>query len=86
LERFGFRRPGSGSSAAPGSSSEAAAAVADKEGGVQDVTEVVFYCKAGVRSRAAARLARGWEGEGVRVGEYKGSWVEWVGRGGVVEQ
>jgi len=60
---------------------------ADKEGGKeQDVTEVVFYCKAGVRSRAAARLARGWEGEGVRVGEYKGSWVEWVGRGGVVEQ
>lgn len=84
MERFGFRRPG-GSSAAPGSSVSATEA-ADKEGGEQDVTEVVFYCKAGVRSRAAARLARGWEGEGVRVGEYKGSWVEWVGRGGVVEQ
>jgi len=84
LERFGFRRPG-GSSAA-GSSSVSATEAADKEGGERDVTEVVFYCKAGVRSRAAARLARGWEGEGVRVGEYKGSWVEWVGRGGVVEQ
>jgi rhodanese-related sulfurtransferase len=70
---------------APGSSVSATEA-ADKEGGKQDVREVVFYCKAGVRSRAAARLARGWEGEGVRVGEYKGSWVEWVGRGGVVEQ
>ena len=47
-------------------------------------TEVVFYCKAGVRSRAAAGMAReaGWE----RVGEYKGSWVEWVGRGGKVER
>jgi len=46
-------------------------------------TEVVFYCKAGVRSRAAARMAReaGWGVEG-GVGEYAGSWDEWVGRGG----
>ncbi|MCJ1418960.1 hypothetical protein MMC32_005311 [Xylographa parallela] len=41
--------------------------------------ELVFYCKAGVRSRVAARMAReaGW-----RVGEFGGSWDEWVGRGG----
>lgn len=45
---------------------------------------VVFYCKAGVRSRAAAALARegGWEG----VGEFPGSWLEWEGRGGEVER
>ncbi|OBT75410.1 hypothetical protein VF21_05718 [Pseudogymnoascus sp. 05NY08] len=45
---------------------------------------VVFYCKAGVRSRAAAALARegGWE----KVGEFPGSWLEWEGRGGEVER
>ncbi|KAI0871532.1 Rhodanese-like domain-containing protein [Hypoxylon argillaceum] len=45
---------------------------------------VVFYCKAGVRSRAAAGLAReaGWED----VGEYPGSWREWAAKGGDVEQ
>ncbi|KAI0014243.1 Rhodanese-like protein [Xylariaceae sp. FL0662B] len=46
--------------------------------------ELVFYCKAGVRSRAAARLARdaGWS----RVGEYPGSWLDWSARGGKVER
>ena len=46
--------------------------------------ELVFYCKAGVRSRAAAGLARdaGW----LRVGEYPGSWIEWAERGGEVEK
>ncbi|KAK7928218.1 hypothetical protein PG985_005216 [Apiospora marii] len=46
--------------------------------------EVVFYCKAGVRSRAAAGIAReaGWK----RVGEYPGSWVEWSGKGGKIER
>ncbi|KAK9800126.1 putative Rhodanese-like domain-containing protein [Seiridium cardinale] len=45
---------------------------------------VVFYCKAGVRSRAAAGIAReaGWKS----VGEYPGSWVEWTGKGGRVER
>lgn len=38
--------------------------------------EVVFYCKAGIRSRAAARMA--WEGGWRGVGEYGGSWVDWV--------
>ena len=47
--------------------------------------ELVFYCKAGVRSRAAAALARdaGWNAV---VGEYPGSWVDWVARGGKVER
>lgn len=42
---------------------------------------VVFYCKAGVRSRAAAQLARqnGYE----EVGEYPGSWMDWVKKGGI---
>lgn len=46
--------------------------------------EVVFYCKAGVRSRAAAGLAKqaGWE----NVGEYKGSWLDWEKNGGETER
>ncbi|KAF2683952.1 Rhodanese-like protein [Lentithecium fluviatile CBS 122367] len=42
--------------------------------------EVVFYCKAGVRSSAAAQLAKqaGYE----NVGEYRGSWLDWERRGG----
>ncbi|CZR62364.1 related to D.melanogaster heat shock protein 67B2 [Phialocephala subalpina] len=46
-------------------------------------TEVIFYCKAGVRSRAAAGLARqaGW----VNVGEYAGSWLDWEKNGGEKE-
>ena len=38
--------------------------------------EVVFYCKAGIRSAAAAQLAlqQGYS----KVGEYPGSWVDWV--------
>lgn len=45
--------------------------------------EVVFYCKSGVRSRAAAALARqaGWE----QVSEYPGSWNDWEGNGGAKE-
>lgn len=46
--------------------------------------EVVFYCRAGVRSRAAASLAKeaGWKS----VGEYEGSWLDWEGNGGEVEE
>ncbi|GKT59072.1 rhodanese domain-containing protein [Colletotrichum tofieldiae] len=47
-------------------------------------TELVFYCKAGVRSRAAAALAKeaGW----TRVGEYPGSFLDWQEHGGEVER
>lgn len=48
-------------------------------------TEVVFYCKAGVRSRAAARLAAQ-AGFGGKVGEFPGSWNEWFSKGGEVER
>ncbi|KAL2189532.1 Rhodanese-like protein [Thermothelomyces heterothallicus CBS 203.75] len=46
--------------------------------------EVVFYCRAGVRSRAAAGLAReaGW----TNVGEYPGSWLDWAAKGGKIER
>lgn len=53
----------------------------------EGVTEVIFYCKAGVRSRAAAQMAAGEGGwMGVRVGEMAGGWDEWMGRGGKVER
>ncbi|PHH52645.1 Thiosulfate sulfurtransferase RDL1, mitochondrial [Ceratocystis fimbriata CBS 114723] len=40
---------------------------------------LLFFCKAGVRSHAAAKLARdaGW-----KTAEYPGSWVDWVAKGG----
>ncbi|ETS82530.1 hypothetical protein PFICI_04406 [Pestalotiopsis fici W106-1] len=46
--------------------------------------EVIFYCKAGVRSRAAAGIAReaGWS----KVGEYPGSWADWTGKGGKIQR
>ncbi|KAK5112385.1 hypothetical protein LTR62_004348 [Meristemomyces frigidus] len=44
--------------------------------------EVVFYCKSGVRSSAAAELAR--RGGYGRVAEYRGSWVDWERKGGEV--
>jgi rhodanese-related sulfurtransferase len=45
--------------------------------------EVVFYCKAGVRSSAAAQLALQ-NGYG-KVGEYRGSWLDWEKKGGKKE-
>ncbi|OLN95593.1 Thiosulfate sulfurtransferase RDL2, mitochondrial [Colletotrichum chlorophyti] len=47
-------------------------------------TELVFYCKAGVRSRALAALAKeaGWK----NVGEYPGSFLDWARNGGKVER
>ncbi|KAH6687944.1 Rhodanese-like domain-containing protein [Plectosphaerella plurivora] len=47
-------------------------------------TELVFFCKAGVRSRAAATLAKeaGW----TNIGEYPGSWLDWEKNGGPTEK
>lgn len=44
---------------------------------------LLFYCKAGVRARAAAGLAQhaGW----ASVGEYPGSWLDWDMNKGPVE-
>ncbi|PYI04958.1 Rhodanese-like protein, partial [Aspergillus sclerotiicarbonarius CBS 121057] len=53
--------------------------------GVKEDGEIVFYCKAGVRARAAAQLAvqAGYEAE--RIGVYDGSWLDWARKGGRVE-
>jgi rhodanese-related sulfurtransferase len=50
-----------------------------------DDHEVIFYCKAGVRSRAASALAKQ-ANFGGKVGEYPGSWLDWHGKGGRVER
>lgn len=66
---------------------ESANAAADAGGGAgqgEGVEEVIFYCKAGVRSRAAARMAREWEG--LKVGQYDEGWLGWEKNGGKVER
>jgi len=45
---------------------------------------VVFYCKAGVRSSAAAQLAQ--QGGYQNVAEYRGSWMDWTKKGGKTEK
>lgn len=42
--------------------------------------ELVFYCKAGVRSSAAAQLAKQYGYK--NVSEYRGSWLDWEKNGG----
>ncbi|KAH9870959.1 hypothetical protein J1614_006533 [Plenodomus biglobosus] len=42
--------------------------------------EVVFFCRSGVRSRAAAGFAK--QAGYANVGEYRGSWSDWEKRGG----
>jgi rhodanese-related sulfurtransferase len=46
----------------------------------------VFYCKAGVRARAAAQLAvqAGYNAE--QLGVYDGSWLDWEKQGGKTER
>jgi rhodanese-related sulfurtransferase len=72
LTRFGYTKPGIKNDALP-------------EPGSSD-PDIVFYCKAGVRARAAAQLAvqAGYDSE--RVGVYYGSWLDWAERGGKVER
>lgn len=42
----------------------------------------VFYCRSGVRSKAAAQIA---ERAGyANVGDYSGSWLDWTAKGGKV--
>ncbi|KAL1881731.1 RNA polymerase C-22 sterol desaturase [Paecilomyces lecythidis] len=47
---------------------------------------VVFYCKAGVRARAAAQLAAQAGYDPARIGVYDGSWLDWAEHGGKVEK
>ncbi|KAF3394682.1 Thiosulfate sulfurtransferase RDL1 [Penicillium rolfsii] len=48
--------------------------------------QIVFYCKAGVRARAAAQLAvqAGYKAE--QLGVYDGSWLDWERQGGKTER
>ncbi|OGM49062.1 Rhodanese domain protein [Aspergillus bombycis] len=54
--------------------------------GAGEEGDIVFYCKAGVRAKAAAQLAvqAGYDAE--RIGVYEGSWLDWADRGGRVER
>ncbi|KAL4937187.1 Rhodanese-like domain-containing protein [Aspergillus oleicola] len=48
--------------------------------------DIVFYCKAGVRARAAAQMAvqAGYDAD--RIGVYNGSWLDWEENGGRVQK
>ncbi|KAJ5678812.1 hypothetical protein N7462_007056 [Penicillium macrosclerotiorum] len=48
--------------------------------------QLVFYCKAGVRARAAAQMAVQAGYDPARVGVYDGSWLDWAKKGGKVER
>ncbi|KAI2830059.1 hypothetical protein CBS147320_6971 [Aspergillus niger] len=54
--------------------------------GDEEGAEIVFYCKAGVRARAAAQLAEQAGYEASRLGVYDGSWLDWAKKGGRVER
>lgn len=44
--------------------------------------ELIFYCRAGVRSSAAAQLA---QQQGYKhISEYRGSWLDWEKNGGPI--
>ncbi|RAH73431.1 rhodanese-like domain-containing protein [Aspergillus aculeatinus CBS 121060] len=73
--RFGFPKPGV---------EEGSLAVTDTAGAA--APEIVFYCKAGVRARAAAQLAVQAGYDAARIGVYEGSWLDWADRGGKVER
>lgn len=45
--------------------------------------EVLFYCKAGIRSEQSATLAK--KAGYVNVNEYRGSWNDWVANQGPIE-
>lgn len=53
----------------------------------KETDEVIFYCKAGVRSRQASLLAgQARPSFGGKIGNYSGSWVDWEQNGGKVER
>lgn len=54
--------------------------------GEQGETDMVFYCKAGVRAKTAAQLAVQAGYDPARVGVYEGSWLDWSGKGGKVQK
>lgn len=90
FDRFGFAKPqrrragGDGDGEGVGVGDGMSVEKEEEEKGKEGVEEVIFYCKAGVRSRAAARMAREWGG--VRIGDMTGGWMEWERKGGPVER
>ncbi|KAJ5455440.1 hypothetical protein N7475_010561 [Penicillium sp. IBT 31633x] len=56
---------------------------ADTEG---EPAQMVFYCKAGVRAKAAAQMAVQAGYDPANVGVYMGSWLDWAKKGGKVEK
>ncbi|KAF4550237.1 Thiosulfate sulfurtransferase RDL2-like protein [Elsinoe fawcettii] len=46
--------------------------------------DAIFYCRAGVRSKAASEIAK--KGGYTNVGDYSGSWLDWTAKGGKVER
>lgn len=46
--------------------------------------EVVFYCRSGVRSSAAAQFAQ--QNGYKNVAEYRGSWLDWQEKGGAASK
>ncbi|KAJ5142772.1 uncharacterized protein N7515_001559 [Penicillium bovifimosum] len=54
------------------------------EGG--EPAQMVFYCKAGVRAKAAAQMAVQAGYDPATIGVYMGSWLDWERNGGKVEK
>ncbi|KAK2737689.1 RNA polymerase C-22 sterol desaturase [Myotisia sp. PD_48] len=55
------------------------------EGGAEE-SDLVFFCKAGVRARTAAQLAVQAGYDAARIGVYDGSWLDWDKKGGKAEK
>ncbi|KAJ5498027.1 hypothetical protein N7453_007078 [Penicillium expansum] len=58
----------------------------DPEEGEGEPAQMVFYCKAGVRAKAAAQMAVHAGYDPANIGVYMGSWLDWERHGGKVER
>lgn len=56
------------------------------EEGASPTQPLVFYCKAGIRAKAAAQLAEEAGYDPSRIGVYTGSWLDWEKNGGKSER
>ncbi|KAL1970687.1 hypothetical protein VTN77DRAFT_4331 [Rasamsonia byssochlamydoides] len=74
--RFGFPKPGVTPTEPPSGEGQER----------KQESHIIFYCKAGVRARAAAQLAVQAGYDPNRIGVYDGSWLDWVEKGGKVER
>ncbi|KAG0153219.1 hypothetical protein PDIDSM_5069 [Penicillium digitatum] len=58
----------------------------DPAEGEGEPAQMVFYCKAGVRAKAAAQMAVQAGYDPANIGVYMGSWLDWERNGGRVER